>query len=114
CCRSIQMILALPRILFHFNILWYMLPKGISQERALEFTAELVSFIGGLANEGERTLVIGGAARIDVAIERLLRAVMQHHPGGNDNLFDPDRPLGTFSAKISLAYRLGLLDDGVE
>jgi DNA-binding MltR family transcriptional regulator len=39
---------------------------------------------------------------------------MGHCPGGNDDLFDPDRPLGTFSAKITLAYRLGLVDDRVE
>ncbi len=39
---------------------------------------------------------------------------MSHHPGGQDNLFDPDRPLGTFSAKINLAYRLGLISDDIE
>lgn len=79
-----------------------------------EFVTELVSFIVGLAKEGERSLVIGGAARIDVALERLLKSITRHSPGGNDNLFDADRPLGTFSAKISLAYRLDLLTDGME
>ena len=39
---------------------------------------------------------------------------MSHHPGGSDNLFDPDRPLGTFSAKIALAYRLNLIDRDFE
>jgi len=39
---------------------------------------------------------------------------MSHHPGGQDNLFDPDRPLGTFSAKIALAYRLNLIDRHIE
>jgi len=55
-----------------------------------------------------------GAARLELALERLLMRAMQPHPGGSDNLFDPDRPLGTFSAKISLAFRLGLLDKKVE
>lgn len=78
------------------------------------YLRELTDFLTGLANEGQRALVIGGAARIDVAVERLLKAVTLPCPGGNDNLFDPDRPLGTFSAKIALAHRLGLLDDPVE
>jgi DNA-binding MltR family transcriptional regulator len=44
-----------------------------------------------------------------------LKAVMPRAPRGkDDNQFHPDRPLGTFSAKINLAYRLGLLDDKIE
>ena len=79
-----------------------------------EFVREFVAFLGGLANEGERALVIGDSARIDVALERLLKAVTHPCPGGRDDLFDADRPLGTFSAKIAAAYRLGLLDHDVE
>jgi DNA-binding MltR family transcriptional regulator len=79
-----------------------------------DFIPPLVNFITGLAKEGERALVIGGAARLDVALERLLKSVTRHTAGGRDDLFDPERPLGTFSAKIALAYRLGLLEDHVE
>ena len=78
------------------------------------YSDELMCFIVDLAEEGERALVIGGAARIDVVLERLLKAVLKPHPGGDDNLFDPDRPLGSFSAKISLAWRMGLLDAETE
>lgn len=67
-----------------------------------------------LLKEGGRGAVLLGAARLDYALERLLKAVMHPHVGGDDNLFDPDRPLGTFSAKISLAYRLGLIEKPVE
>jgi len=84
------------------------------QQRNQEVASDLIAFIGGPAKEGERTLVIGGAARPDVALERLLKSVMRHQAGGSDSLFDPDRPLGTFSAKIALAYRLGLIDDDFE
>lgn len=88
---------------------------SVSNHQAVKFVNELDAFIGLLASEGERSLVIGGAARIDVAVERLLKAVMSRAPRGkDDNLFHPDRPLGTFSAKINLAYRLGLLDDNIE
>ena len=75
---------------------------------------EAVEFVLGLAEESDRSAVILGAARLDLALERLLKQVMHHHPGGNDNLFDPDRPLGSFSAKIALSYRLGLIDHDLE
>ncbi|MGC2744041.1 MAG: hypothetical protein WA672_12685 [Candidatus Angelobacter sp.] len=67
-----------------------------------------------LASEGERAAVVLGAARIDVELEKLLRKAMRHSGGGSDNLFDPDRPLGTFSAKIALAHRLNLIDNDIE
>src|SRR5439155_15512980 len=67
-----------------------------------------------LAQEGQRATVIVGAARLDIGLERLLKHVTAHHPGGSDNLFDPDRPLGTYSVKIALCYRLGLIDRDVE
>lgn len=75
---------------------------------------EAVDFVLGLAAESDRSAVILGAARLDVALERLLKQVMQHHPGGNDNLFDADRPLGSFAAKIALAHRLNLIDRHLE
>lgn len=71
-------------------------------------------FFTGLLLEGDRAAAVLGAARIDVALEKLLKAVMSHHPGGSDNLFDSDRPLGTFFAKIALPHRLGLIDDDFE
>jgi hypothetical protein len=75
---------------------------------------DLLTFVGGLARESDRSAVILGAARLDVGLERLLKKVMAHHPGGQDDLFGPDRPLGSFSAKILLAYRLGLINRNVE
>jgi hypothetical protein len=67
-----------------------------------------------LMKEKGRGGVLLGAARLDYALEKLLKSVMQPNVGGDDNLFDPDRPLGSFSAKISLAYRLRLIDKSVE
>lgn len=75
---------------------------------------EITDFVKGLAREGERAAVVLGAARLDVALELLLKKLMHHHPGGSDNLFEPDRPLGSFSAKIALAYRLGVIDSNFE
>jgi DNA-binding MltR family transcriptional regulator len=76
-----------------------------------DFSDELLIFMTELAEEGERAVVIGGAARVEVALEHLLKSVLHHNPTGTDELFDTDRALGTFSAKINLGYRLGLLDD---
>jgi len=79
-----------------------------------EMGNEISVLVLGMMKEGERAAVVVGAARLELALERLLTRSMQLHPGGSDNLFDADRPLGTFSAKISLAFRLGLLDKKVE
>lgn len=56
-----------------------------------------------------RLMILVGAAYLDDLLTRMLQAAMAHQPGGSDPLFDADRPLGTFSARIQLAYRLGLL-----
>jgi hypothetical protein len=67
-----------------------------------------------LAQESERVAVVMGVAQVDIALERLLKSLFQKHPGGQDNLFDPDRPLSTFSAKIALAFRIGVIDSDFE
>ena len=79
-----------------------------------ELGRELMSLVSGLLAEGQRALVVVGAARLDLSLEHLLKSVMLHHPGGSDDLFHSDRPLGTFSAKIALAYRLGLISGEIE
>jgi hypothetical protein len=62
----------------------------------------------------ERLMIILASARLDDLLKRLLQATMQHQGGGQDVLFDSDRPLGTFSSRILLAYRLGLIDRNYE
>ncbi len=83
-----------------------------------EFQANLVSEIDAwfrqLTPGDDRALLIVASARLGDLLKRLLQATMIHNPGGNDGLFDPDRPLGTFSSRILLAYRLGLLDRDFE
>jgi hypothetical protein len=64
--------------------------------------------------ERGRGLVLVGAARIDLALEHLLKAVMAPSDDPDDKLFTPDRSLGSYGAKISLAARLGLIATPVE
>jgi hypothetical protein len=60
--------------------------------------------------ERGRGLVLVGAARLDLALEHLLKAVMAPSTDPDDRLFTPDRSLGSYGAKIALAARLGLIE----
>jgi hypothetical protein len=79
-------------------------------EQAFPDGAEIANFVATLSTEGERVAVIISAARIDFVLESLLKGLMVPNTSGSDPLFDSDRPLGTLSAKIALAYRLQLVD----
>lgn len=64
--------------------------------------------------ERGRGLVLVGAARLDLALEHLLKAAMAPSADADDKLFTPDRSLGSYGAKISLAARLGLIAPPIE
>lgn len=67
-----------------------------------------------MLEERGRGAVLVGVARVDAALEHLLQAVMTPANDKKDGLFLPDRPLGSFGAKVALASRLGLIDPAVE
>jgi hypothetical protein len=67
-----------------------------------------------MLEERGRGAVLVGVARVDAALEHLLKAVMTPAPPKGDGLFMPDRPLGSLGAKVVLARRLGLIDAQVE
>ena len=67
-----------------------------------------------MLQERGRGAVLVGVARVDAALERLLQAVLLPAPGSTDTFFQPDRPLGSFGARITLAARLGLIEPPVE
>ncbi|MFN5464019.1 MAG: DUF4145 domain-containing protein [Cyanobacteriota bacterium] len=67
----------------------------------------------GMLKERGRGAVLVGVARVDAALEALLKAALAP-PAARDSLFQTDRPLGTFGARIALAQRLGLIDPEVE
>ena len=66
-----------------------------------------------MLSERGRGAVLVGAARVDAALEVLLKASLAP-PSGSETLFPTDRPLGSFGARIALAQRLGLIDHQVE
>lgn len=67
-----------------------------------------------MLEERGRGAVLVGVSRVDAALEHLLQAMMQPPAREVDNLFQPDRPLGSLGAKVMLASRLGLIDAEVE
>lgn len=67
-------------------------------------------FITEFRDESDRASVILGAAKLDLVMYQILREYLISAPGSSDELLDGDGPLGTFSAKINLLYRLGLID----
>ena len=67
-----------------------------------------------MVEERGRGAVLVGVARVDAALETLLQALLAPASDKTDNLFQPDRPLGSLGAKVALARRLGLIDESVE
>ena len=70
----------------------------------------LYKFIEDFDKESDRAVVILGAARVDQLLGELLRALLIPSPSSKDELFEADGPLGTFSSRIALGYRIGLLN----
>lgn len=71
----------------------------------------LKSFVSGLLNEGDRATVILVAAKLDLVLYQILQKHLIPVPGSKDELLDNEGPLSTFSAKINMTYRLGLIDN---
>lgn len=88
--------------------------RHLTDQQEAELIADVQKFTISLIKESERAVVIIAAARLDSDLETLLKNLLIPHPGGNDPLFDNDKPLGTFSAKIAMAYRLGAIDNDFE
>jgi len=66
-----------------------------------------------LAERSIRPLIIVGASRVDDLLQEILRAFLLPKIAGGrdqDELLEGDRPLGTFSARIKMCRRLGLID----
>lgn len=74
------------------------------------FFEELKKFSEVVYPESARAAVIVGASQMDVELEKLIQKALRPSDEKDDELFENDRGLGTFSAKINMAYRLGLID----
>jgi len=82
-------------------------PKNLSFD---EFAEELL-----LENQ-PRAIVILAAAKVDMQLRSIIEAFLLPKRGGakdQDELLDGDNPLATFSSRIKLCYRAGLIDDSL-
>jgi len=62
------------------------------------------------SKESDRASVILAAAMLEQELESLLRLRLVPSPNQEDALFDtPNAPISSFSAKIELAYRVGII-----
>jgi len=67
-----------------------------------------------LAERAARPLIIIGASKIDNLLFEILSRHLLPKRGKakeQDELLEGDKPLATFSARIKIAYRLGLIDE---
>jgi len=67
-----------------------------------------------LAERNARPLIIIGAAKIDDQLLEIIRGFLlpkRAKPKDPDELLEGETPLGTFSARIKICHRLGLIDD---
>src|SRR5581483_7853910 len=67
-------------------------------------------FLKEFASETDRAAVILGAAKVDDFLYHILIQVFHPHTGKVDDLLDSEGPLSTFSSRITVAFRLGLID----
>jgi hypothetical protein len=67
-------------------------------------------FVKEFSKESDRAAVIVGAAKLDLLLYQALQSSLQVVPGVRDDLLDAENAVGTFSARIHLCFRLGLID----
>ncbi len=84
--------------------------SGDRTEEGTEATREMRRLLALLRKESDRGLALVGASAIDEHLSRLLRGFFIEDKRAADALLSVDRPLGTFSSRIKLAYLLGLLE----
>jgi hypothetical protein len=71
--------------------------------------AEFKRFAEDFKSESDRAAVILGAAKLDMMLFQILQARLIACASGKDELLEGDNPLSTFSARINIAFRLGII-----
>jgi DNA-binding MltR family transcriptional regulator len=73
------------------------------------FLKEWYTFSTEYQEVDDRACAILGTSYIDYCLEIILLKSLANPDHAGENLFDVEKPLGTFSAKIELAYCLSLI-----
>ena len=72
--------------------------------------SDINEFLEEFAGESDRAAVILSAIEIDNGLKRMLEKYLFPCANSTDPLFSNNGPLGTFSSKIDMCFRLGLID----
>jgi DNA-binding MltR family transcriptional regulator len=83
------------------------------KDKKVNVGEDLGQFLKEFEGESDRAVVILGSAKLDLLLYQLLVKYLLSNPSSQDSLFDGDAPLSSFSAKINLTLRLGLIDSNV-
>lgn len=67
-------------------------------------------FIRELGAESDRAVIIRASIEVESLLRRILEKFLLSPPHKDDHLFEGERPLGSLSVRINIAYRLGLID----
>lgn len=67
------------------------------------------SAIQSLQNDSDRAVAIVGAALVETRLEQALKSHFQQDAALLEKMFGSSAPLGSFSAKIRLAFLMGLI-----
>jgi hypothetical protein len=71
---------------------------------------EFQRFAYEFKSESDRAAVILGTSQLDLLLYQLLEGFLLPCTTGKDELLEGDSPLATFSSRINISYRLGLID----
>lgn len=74
-------------------------------------TMELSEFLSEFNKESDRGAVLSAAAVLDDWLGNILREFFADNKSGKDLISGFNAPLGTFSAKVTAAHALGLIQD---
>jgi DNA-binding MltR family transcriptional regulator len=85
----------------------------MSQKDADPIDAEVDVFVKEFVPAADRAAVLVAGAVLDDLLKQALIRRLLPNPTRTDDLFDGDAPLSTFSSRISLCFRLGLIDAGL-
>jgi len=83
--------------------------KPVESKLSLD-TKAFNEFVKEFREESDRAAVILGVAKLDLLLYQILIKILFPNTSSNDDLFDGDAPLSTFSAKIHLCHRMGVID----
>jgi len=75
-----------------------------------QLKADFKAFHEALSRESDRGCALFAAAYLDDALAKFLRTCMRADKRLDEDLFKGQAPLGSFSARIKLAYYLGAID----